>query len=360
MQRGRERSSRNLVLPLSTPSVPIPSTTTLLFNFQSFQSLLEYCVAQSLITITEEEIQALTSTDVIGKLVAIVQTVDFIASCIARGVKGLAITELEFLTLGFAALNLVSYSFWWSKPSRIQSPVHVTDTIMRRPVPKPAQEEKSNCSLITRPFFTCKAWISKISSVFGSRIRQDYYDDASPSPTPLPLCLYLMLPVLAVTRLFSYALSADAAEPGQPENGNIFSASTFEETRSPLTYALTYTAAVVLGVFHCIPIILNYHDFPGHNTEHILWTVFALMATILPLLTIILSPLIFVLLLFWACRNEDSRWDRAQLFMIILLSLAYIVARIALMVLAAKQLTDLPPSALQKVEWANLIPHFGI
>ena len=316
-------------------------TTYILSDLQPFQCLLEYCVANSLIVITEEEIEALSSKNIIGQLVTTMQILYFIAGCIGRRIQGLPITELESLTLGFAALNLVSYSFWWSKPLRVRFPVRVTD----KTIPRPAKPVKENSSLI--------AWISETYQAFDGRIREDYYvnEDDPSNPKPLSLCFCLfVLPTLVLLRLFNSAASGDTDDGGPPDNGNLFSASTFEERKSPLTLTLVYTAAIAFGVFHCIPIMLDYRDLPGHKIDHDVWTVFALMMTVL--------PLVFGILHF--SLRSDLPLGLPLFILISFFSISYGAARIALMVLAAKQLTDLSPSALQNVEWANLIPHFGI
>ncbi|KAK1233348.1 hypothetical protein PQX77_003498 [Marasmius sp. AFHP31] len=328
--------------------------------------LLEHCVATRLINITEDEISGLSSTDAIGKLLTIFQTLYFIASCIARGAQRLAITELEFLTLGFAALNLVSYSFWWHKPSRVQFPVHVIDRAQSADVVsipsalEPVDQKRSNCSFITGPITTFRNFLSGISAAFAGRIREDYCggkkSGESGASNVSPLYFLVVVPLLAFTRLFTYAFSADAADRSQPERGNIFSASTIAESKSPLAYALVYSTAVVLGVFHCIPIMVSYSDFPGHNRDHHLWTGFAIVMTVLPL-----GVGIAHVRAIWSAKTEKGGGSIAlQGALILVFVLSYSTARIALTVLAVKQLTDLPTSALRQVEWTDWIPHFGI
>ncbi|KAL0057279.1 hypothetical protein AAF712_016084 [Marasmius tenuissimus] len=315
-------------------------------NMSRYSSLLEYCVAKKLINVTEDEIQTLGHSDILAKSVTIFQTLQFIIKCIARGGDGLATTELEFLTLGFATLNLVSYSFWWHKPSGAQFLVRVMDR--SKPVsPKQVseaqnQERESKSSSIgaapeTRPLGMLDA--------FADRIRDDYGSSNA-------LFVILVIPFLAVSRLFSYALSADAAPRPQPERGNVFSATTIKE--HPLTYAFSYSTAAILGVFHCIPIMLNYRHFPGHSKDHHLWTGFALSMTIMPLVVGIAH--IITRLGAHDCKGSVP----LKLLLVLIFALSYATARIALVVLAAKQLTDLPASALQEVEWTDFVPHFGI
>lgn len=76
-------------------------------------------------TITTAEIQDRAKGDFISKSIAILQTSWFIIQCIARGVQGLAITELELVTLALASLNGVIYYFWWDKPLGVNEPVQV-------------------------------------------------------------------------------------------------------------------------------------------------------------------------------------------------------------------------------------------
>jgi hypothetical protein len=72
--------------------------------------------------ITEIEIQDKSKGDALSKTIVIVQTSWFLAQCVGRGLAGLVISELELVTLAFAALNAVTYFFWWSKPIDMRCP----------------------------------------------------------------------------------------------------------------------------------------------------------------------------------------------------------------------------------------------
>ncbi|KAI9455368.1 hypothetical protein F5148DRAFT_1288265 [Russula earlei] len=63
--------------------------------------------------------------DIISKLLVVLQTSWFVTQCITRGIKGLPITELELITVAFAALNFVMYLLWWEKPLNVQRGVRV-------------------------------------------------------------------------------------------------------------------------------------------------------------------------------------------------------------------------------------------
>ncbi|KIK66298.1 hypothetical protein GYMLUDRAFT_239277 [Collybiopsis luxurians FD-317 M1] len=69
--------------------------------------------------IPEHKIKEQSHVDWFGKLIAIGQTSWFIAQLIARWAWGLAVMELEIMTLAFATLNFMIYYFWWNKPLEV-------------------------------------------------------------------------------------------------------------------------------------------------------------------------------------------------------------------------------------------------
>lgn len=75
--------------------------------------------------ITPAQIEDRSKGDGLSKLLAILQTSWFILQCIARGLQGLALTELELVTLAMASLNAITFAFWWSKPLSVLEPVYV-------------------------------------------------------------------------------------------------------------------------------------------------------------------------------------------------------------------------------------------
>ena len=74
-------------------------------------------------TITAAEIQDKARGDFLSKAIVILQSIWFIVQCVARAKQGLALTELELVTLALASLNGVMYYFWWDKPLGVNEPV---------------------------------------------------------------------------------------------------------------------------------------------------------------------------------------------------------------------------------------------
>ncbi|KAK1751525.1 hypothetical protein QBC47DRAFT_392014 [Echria macrotheca] len=66
--------------------------------------------------LSENEIMDRSKSDAFTKLFALAQSVWLITQSIARAVNGLAITELELVTVSFVTCAAVMYALWWNKP----------------------------------------------------------------------------------------------------------------------------------------------------------------------------------------------------------------------------------------------------
>ncbi|KAI3600947.1 hypothetical protein WG66_014893 [Moniliophthora roreri] len=91
----------------------------------AYSCLLECLVDQGHLYITKAEIKDRSHADTLSKVIVIIQTGWFILQCIVRAIKGLAVTELEIVTLAFAFLNFITCSLWWYKPLGVQYPIRV-------------------------------------------------------------------------------------------------------------------------------------------------------------------------------------------------------------------------------------------
>ncbi|TFK66603.1 hypothetical protein BDN72DRAFT_141986 [Pluteus cervinus] len=72
--------------------------------------------------LTREDINDRSKGDVLSKGFLILQTTWFILECITRRMTGLPLTELEVVTLAYAALNIVTCAFWFDKPLNVTRP----------------------------------------------------------------------------------------------------------------------------------------------------------------------------------------------------------------------------------------------
>jgi hypothetical protein len=78
---------------------------------------------------TTEEIRDRSKGDGLSKALAVGQTGWFVAQCISRWAAGLATTEIELVTLAFAALNVIIYFLWWNKPLDVRYAVPVVQLL---------------------------------------------------------------------------------------------------------------------------------------------------------------------------------------------------------------------------------------
>ncbi|PPQ93748.1 hypothetical protein CVT25_008128, partial [Psilocybe cyanescens] len=99
-------------------------------------------------TITEEEIKDKSNGDFFSKSVVVMQTTWFIIQCIVRRSKRMVLTELEVVTLAFAAVTMVIYALWWNKPLDVQVsvPVHLKKECLPDSDVNPEEEKRKTTS----------------------------------------------------------------------------------------------------------------------------------------------------------------------------------------------------------------------
>lgn len=76
--------------------------------------------------ISEATICDKSKTKALAKLMAVAQTTWFIAQFIERWVTHQPRTQLETMTVAYAALNIVIYILWWNKPYNIDESINVS------------------------------------------------------------------------------------------------------------------------------------------------------------------------------------------------------------------------------------------
>ncbi|KAK7019390.1 hypothetical protein VNI00_018103 [Paramarasmius palmivorus] len=312
-------------------------TETHLLSPSEPTTILEFLIAKGYITLTEDYIKDnLSHSDVITKSIAVIQTTWFILQVIARAVEGLAITELEIITVGFAILNFGTYFLWWNKPLRVRHPIRVYWRHTEKSVGGDPNGEKGG--------------IWRTCSEGGGAVVDYIY--------VIPLLFIIERPSNIFFRLFLLPLwilwhifLICGHVVGDTDNGNfaIPISSRLEDNASHL-YITVYGIAALFGAIHCIPWVF---PFPTH-TEQLLWRISAMAVAVAPIAMGVLHGYM------------ENLWDESSVLLnatvvvlVIVLSLAYAVFRITLIVIAFTALRDLPSSAYQTVKWTTFIPHIG-
>ena len=75
---------------------------------------------------TEAEIRDRSKSDSLAKTLVLIQTLWFVMQCIARRLERLPTTELEIVTLAYAAISFGMFIAWWDKPRNVECPIRVS------------------------------------------------------------------------------------------------------------------------------------------------------------------------------------------------------------------------------------------
>ena len=194
-------------------------------TWQDVGSLLK---ANTITLPTEEEILDKSKSDSLAKIIVIIQTLWFATQCIARRLEYLATTELEIVTLAYAAISLGLFIAWWDKPVNVKCPIRVSHRYT----------EKDHADAVNW-------WEALLSVIIGW---QDYLTD---------LHLEQNVPMF-------YS--------GKPEQREIYIADT-----------ITLAAGVIFGAIHCVA--WSFH-FPSY-IQSLLWRVSSAAITIVPVLVFV-------------------------------------------------------------------------
>ena len=315
--------------------------------------------------ITEREIQDRSKGDALSKGLVLIQTSWFILQCIARRIERLPITELELVTLAFAALNFITYALWWNKPLNVQCPVRVLKKHR-----KDSEESKE-----------------AVGNSSQSPDDDESGEDSGGRSTALAV-LGMLLTAMASEMWGAIAVVRDAIRDaiersvkyvrrhrwwtlwngvngavdhgiwdpieailsmgfGDNDVGDMF----YAGDSGGASWSILIAGAVIATIFGGIHCVAWSFQFPSH-TEQLLWRIASLSITCVPMVILFtrlpgtqLDPL--------------PDWLQNVLLVpgIIGSPLLYVLSRVALLVIAFMSLRSLPPGAYETVHWTTFIPH---
>ncbi|KAK7040665.1 hypothetical protein VNI00_009571 [Paramarasmius palmivorus] len=312
----------------------------------------------------------LSHSDSITKIIAVIQIAWFLLQVGARAVEGLAITELEIITVGFAVLNFGTYFLWWNKPLRVRHPVRVYWR-QQAPVSADTTRKVKHTKIRDRVWanvvrFWTSIWdeikkVGKSMVALFNFLRVEEVDDWLNQEIILKtdwiaLLQLVGLPFLVVWRLIIASIFIIVDSNSKNGMAFVVNSSRLKEESFTL-YILVYGLTTLFSAIHCIP--WNF-QFPTH-TEQLLWRISAGGLVVLPIGLAVILVIFGIIIALVEDRggNTDFLGNVFMAFDAVLLPIAYFVARVILMVLALMELRHLPPSAYQTVEWTTFIPHIG-
>ena len=333
--------------------------------------------------ITENEIRDRSKGDLLSKGLVVIQTGWFILQCIARRIEHLPLTELELVTLAFAALNFVTYGLWWNKPLNVQCPVRV-------PVKRQTGESEGS-----------KGAGENNQSADDENSGEDDGGQDTDAMAGFGIVFASIIDAMrgaisktleatgkatgaivhairdAIKRSVEYvhehrwwtfwngALDVVLYEIGPMESFSAMGFGTADGVCTGMFYAgpdsnITWTfgilGAVIATIFGGIHCVAWSFQFPSH-TEQLLWRIASLSITCLP-----------TVLVFWAPMANLVNEEKMPVWLFVLSVLLglivivgsmilYVLSRVALLVIALTSLRSLPPGAHETVHWTTFIPH---
>ncbi|KZP19183.1 hypothetical protein FIBSPDRAFT_658134, partial [Athelia psychrophila] len=85
--------------------------------------ILALVKSRSLVPPTSDELGDRSTGGALSKIIAVSQTLWFVAQCIARRVENLTITNLEIMTLAYTVITVAMYAAWWDRPLNVSCPI---------------------------------------------------------------------------------------------------------------------------------------------------------------------------------------------------------------------------------------------
>jgi len=272
--------------------------------------------------IPEEELRSRGKSDLVIKIIAILQIIWFIVQTLVRAIQHYHITALEIVTVAFVLCSVFIYGFSMCQPQDVEFPVVLelqpaalaeAETTLKR------DSDESNHALQDGGYvgMVLKVLSAALHNTTKQILNQSNHVGKRAGPTR-----YLRR---------SGVLSHIPRQATVP-------------------VILLGLFACAFGAVHCLA---WKSPFPT-SSERLAWRICSATTTALPASMILLPA--FVLLVYM------PRWGQPVLSVILalrLMALSYIIGRIPIMVLAFTTLRALPADAFQTVNWNDYLPHFA-
>ncbi|KAJ3840644.1 hypothetical protein F5878DRAFT_579750 [Lentinula raphanica] len=309
---------------------------------------------------TEVEIQDRSHRDALAKSLAIGQTAWFVIQLVARRVEGLSIAALEIMTVAFAAMNVLIYTFWWNKPQGVRFPIHLEPPAPVL-VPEPVTEVRRDFGDWFHGYFKSLQRFPKImfrflisSAVNGVHCVLDslrkllkFIKELIRHGLILRFVRTMIISCLTYPAVYCYLtfkwVVIYEAEPGNVDSTGLKAEPKIDKPQWHQDKIVAYGAAVVFGAIHCAA-----WDFVfPTKVERTLWRICASIATFVPLLLICYDFMV-------------NRLKKKSVILGLVMGYAilfYVLARSVLVGQAFVALRKLPSTSFETVEWVTFLPH---
>jgi len=326
-------------------------------------------------TITEEEITDRSKGDYLSKTLVLFQTTWFIAQCIGRGAYGLAVTELEVVTLAFATLTGVIYYFWWDKPLDVRCsipvqllegrPEEIKDNLMKEDtgsqffsppeVFEQEEDEDETGAILFNPLPSSPAQ-SNTSTPNPALTRTKQFQAfirRSCTKYGIVFGLTYAFIVRPLERFFNAFYDMVTCETLGDKTLRVPTFYSPPDDDDGLGIGLGAFVSVVFGAIHCIAWSFHFATL----SERWAWRISAILVSGLPVFMIFFSALLTI---FEKKEHKTAGmklYENILSFILFLMFCLYIVARIALLVLPFIALRAPIPGTYVQLEWVSFLPH---
>jgi len=319
-------------------------------------------------TITEEEIADRSKGDYLSEAIVLFQTTWFIIQCIARGAHGLAVTELEVVTLALATFNGIIYYFWWDKPLDVHCSIAVQllEDVEKQDTPSPEISDQEILEgderVVVLPNPLPPAPVQVITSTpdpaltsAGAYVPPQEISDPGMRPGDEKVVVNLRLPRFLTTLLFHILLAlgrflisfSDLA--GCDTLGDkilrvptFYSAPNNSDDKSKADIHAV-CASIIFGAIHCIAWSFHFATLQ----EQWVWRISAILVLGLPIPYLALGYLL----------NPEKNKVTWLGWTIVGILCLYTIARIVLLILPLIALRAIPPGAYVQLNWISFLPH---
>ncbi|TFK61381.1 hypothetical protein BDN72DRAFT_778272, partial [Pluteus cervinus] len=277
--------------------------------------------------LTKEEVQDKSKGDFLSKSLVAFQTTWFVCECVARSIHKLPLLELEVVTLAFAILNIITYMLWRHKPLDVFCPIYLH-----------LLEPKVLASSLQPHTVPDLSGPSRDASIGSASTPPGVDTPTTPNPP-------------------RDGDDSPSAEDLDLPHVTVFYGSKISGENERIVWIFSCIIGMIFGAIH----FLSWDSTFRTHSELLLWRCSSIVLVIQPFLLLIVKVLSWIpntgKWKLWQAMAE--RFSDVPLFLSLYIgTVAYILARFCLLVLAFLSLLDLPPNGLKNVSWASYIPHF--
>ena len=280
------------------------------------------------------------------------QSIWLVVQSIARVSVGLPITQLELATIALVFCALIMYALWWNKPFGVEHTVAICalyDGNISATIAAIKEASRDQIPLITDER-------KLLESYFEWRLQAVVLEFSSP-PRNLTLDKFLDMALSSLDDADMKDVVKFGKELGRMMR-TIFRKSLRNSIYLDRNLAACITFFATGTLFSAFHIGAWTWEFPTSTTRTI-WRSFALTATGAGPLTVVVG------IIFVAINNKARHRSSLEVINVYVmygalgfLAVAYVLARLGLIVLIFYCFSSMPTAVYETVNWAQFLPHF--